>query len=136
MSIVTTSVPEATEVLPATSVWMARMLCAPSPSAEEVMLHVPPATVAVPRLSPASTTPLVFTSSKSVTVAPFSPVPVKTGGLAGSDWIISEGLKGGEQVVVNGLQKARPGMPVKAVPVGGVTKAPAPVPAKSAPAGK
>ena len=45
------------------------------------------------------------------------PQPVKTAGLAGADWIIADGLKGGERVVVNGLQKARPGMPVKAVPV-------------------
>ena len=45
------------------------------------------------------------------------PIPVKTGGLSGSDWIIKEGLKGGEQVIVNGVQKARPGMPVKPVPV-------------------
>lgn len=44
-----------------------------------------------------------------------APRPVKTAGLAGADWIVSDGLKGGEQVVVNGLQKARPGMPVKAV---------------------
>lgn len=42
--------------------------------------------------------------------------PVKTGGLSGSDWIIAQGLKGGEQVIVNGVQKARPGMPVKPVP--------------------
>ncbi|MBF0160177.1 MAG: efflux RND transporter periplasmic adaptor subunit, partial [Magnetococcales bacterium] len=42
--------------------------------------------------------------------------PVTTGGMAGSDFIIREGLKGGEQVIVNGLQKARPGTPVKAVP--------------------
>lgn len=41
--------------------------------------------------------------------------PVKTGGLSGGDWIISEGLKGGEKVIVNGVQKARPGMAVKAV---------------------
>ncbi|MDP2433176.1 MAG: efflux RND transporter periplasmic adaptor subunit [Pseudomonadota bacterium] len=41
--------------------------------------------------------------------------PVKTGGIAGGDWIISEGLKGGEKVIVNGVQKARPGMAVTAV---------------------
>ncbi len=45
-----------------------------------------------------------------------APQPVKTGGMAGGDFIIAEGLKGGEQVIVNGLQKARPGTPVKAVP--------------------
>lgn len=43
------------------------------------------------------------------------PRPVKTGGLSGSDWIIAEGLQVGEQVIVNGLQKARPGAQVKAV---------------------
>lgn len=47
------------------------------------------------------------------------PVPVTTGGMAGTDFIISTGLKGGEQVVVNGLQKARPGAVVKPVPVAG-----------------
>jgi len=46
-----------------------------------------------------------------------APLPVKTGGMAGGDFIIAEGLKGGEQVIVNGLQKARPGTPVKAVPI-------------------
>jgi membrane fusion protein (multidrug efflux system) len=43
-------------------------------------------------------------------------IPVKTGAMSGTDWIIAEGLKGGEQVVVNGLQKVRPGVPVKPVP--------------------
>ena len=46
-----------------------------------------------------------------------TPRPVKTGGLSGNDWIIAEGLSGGEQVIVNGLQKARPGSPVTPVPV-------------------
>ena len=55
-----------------------------------------------------------------------TPRPVKTGGMAGSNWIISEGLSGGEQVIVNGLQKARPGSPVKPVPVGSTSSAPAP----------
>ena len=45
-----------------------------------------------------------------------TPSPVKTGGMAGGDFIIAEGLKGGEQVIVNGLQKARPGTVVKPVP--------------------
>jgi membrane fusion protein (multidrug efflux system) len=46
-----------------------------------------------------------------------TPMPVKTGGMAGSDFVIAEGLKGGEQVIVNGLQKARPGTVVKGVPL-------------------
>ena len=44
-----------------------------------------------------------------------TPRPVKTGSMTGSDFIILEGLQGGEQVIVNGLQKARPGSVVKAV---------------------
>jgi len=44
------------------------------------------------------------------------PVPVKTSGMAGGDFVIADGLKGGEQLIVNGLQKARPGTAVKAVP--------------------
>jgi membrane fusion protein, multidrug efflux system len=46
-----------------------------------------------------------------------TPMPVKTGDMAGEDFIIAEGLKGGEQVIVNGLQKARPGTVVKPVPL-------------------
>lgn len=45
-----------------------------------------------------------------------APRPVRTGSMAGTDFVISEGLKGGEQVIVNGLQKARPGSTVKPVP--------------------
>ena len=44
------------------------------------------------------------------------PRPVKTGSMAGGDFIIAEGLQGGEQVIVNGVQKARPGSVVKPVP--------------------
>jgi membrane fusion protein (multidrug efflux system) len=43
------------------------------------------------------------------------PLPVKTGDMIGEDFIIDAGLKGGEQVIVNGLQKARPGSQVKPV---------------------
>lgn len=42
---------------------------------------------------------------------------VKTGGPNGSDVIIDEGLAGGEQVIVQGLQGVRPGVPVKATPI-------------------
>jgi membrane fusion protein (multidrug efflux system) len=63
-----------------------------------------------------------------------TPQPVKTGGMAGTDFVIASGLKGGEQVIVNGLQKARPGAVVKPVPLGGAPAAPAP--AAPAPANK
>ena len=42
--------------------------------------------------------------------------PVKTGAMSGSDFIVEAGLKGGEQVIVEGLQKARPGSVVTPVP--------------------
>ncbi|ADE12230.1 efflux RND transporter periplasmic adaptor subunit [Sideroxydans lithotrophicus] len=41
--------------------------------------------------------------------------PVKAGDMSGENFIIEEGLKPGDQVIVNGLQKVRPGSPVKAV---------------------
>lgn len=53
------------------------------------------------------------------------PMPVHVGDLHGSDWIITGGLKGGEQVVINGLQKARPGMPVAPVPAAAKNTSPA-----------
>ncbi len=43
--------------------------------------------------------------------------PVKVGERVGNLWIVTEGLKSGERVVVEGLQKVRDGAPVKAVPV-------------------
>ena len=46
-----------------------------------------------------------------------NPQPIKTGGMASTDFVVLNGLKGGEQVIVNGLQKARPGTVVKAVPI-------------------
>jgi membrane fusion protein, multidrug efflux system len=43
------------------------------------------------------------------------PRPIVTGEMAGTDFIVADGLKGGEKVIVNGLQKARPGGTVKPV---------------------
>jgi membrane fusion protein (multidrug efflux system) len=45
-----------------------------------------------------------------------SPRPVKIGGEQRGQWVILDGLKAGEQVVVDGFQKMRPNMPVKPVP--------------------
>ena len=42
---------------------------------------------------------------------------VKTGGEIGANVVINEGLKGGEQIIVEGLQSIRPGQPVQAAPV-------------------
>jgi membrane fusion protein (multidrug efflux system) len=58
-----------------------------------------------------------------------APRPVQTGEMAGGDFVITEGLKPGDRVIVNGLQKARPGSPVKPVewnPAGTAAAASAP----------
>lgn len=44
--------------------------------------------------------------------------PVQVGNAEGDRWIITDGLVGGEQLIVEGLQKIQPGAPVVAVPFG------------------
>lgn len=51
--------------------------------------------------------------------------PVETGDAQGDRWVVQSGLAGGEQVIVEGLQKVQPGMPVTAVPFGAAPQAPA-----------
>ncbi|MDB5907081.1 MAG: efflux transporter periplasmic adaptor subunit [Massilia sp.] len=58
------------------------------------------------------------------------PRPIKIGSQQGANWIVLDGLKAGEQVVVDGFQKMMvPGAPVKPVPF-----APTGTPAGTAPA--
>jgi len=78
-----------------------------------------------------------------------SPRPVKIGSAKGAQWVVLDGLKAGEKVMVDGFQKLRPGATVKPVPwqapgskpAGGVSatagaagaaSAPAPAPAMAA----
>lgn len=42
--------------------------------------------------------------------------PVKMGDWVGKEWVVEEGLSGGETVIVGGLNRLRPGVPVKPVP--------------------
>jgi membrane fusion protein (multidrug efflux system) len=42
---------------------------------------------------------------------------IKIGGETGTDVVVEDGLSGGEQVIVEGLQAMRPGAPVRATPV-------------------
>ena len=46
------------------------------------------------------------------------PRVIKVVRTVGDNWLVSEGLKAGDRVILEGLQKARPGTPVKAVPFG------------------
>ena len=45
-----------------------------------------------------------------------APRPVKVGSAINGQWVVLDGLKTGEQVMVDGFQKLRGGAPVKAVP--------------------
>jgi membrane fusion protein, multidrug efflux system len=47
--------------------------------------------------------------------------PVTVGKAVGDKWVITSGLKAGDRVIVDGLQKAKPGLPVKAVSFTGAT---------------
>ena len=62
--------------------------------------------------------------------------PVKTGAAQGNNWVVTEGLKTGDRVIVEGVQKTKPGAPVKPVPwkgpVGDASAAPAAAPAAGA----
>ena len=62
-----------------------------------------------------------------------TPRPVKTDGAYGTNWIISQGLKEGDTIIVEGLQKAKPGATVKPTPWQKPDAAPAPSAAPPAP---
>jgi len=63
------------------------------------------------QMSPAGAMVLVVDKDGKVGVR-----PVKVGGMSGSTWTITSGLTGGEQVIIEGHMKARPGSTVKTVP--------------------
>lgn len=54
------------------------------------------------------------------------PRPITLGQTVGDKWLVTSGLQPGDKVIVEGLQKVRPGAPIKPVPAG---SAPAAAPA-------
>jgi membrane fusion protein (multidrug efflux system) len=54
-----------------------------------------------------------------------SPRTIKVGGSQNGKWVVLSGLQPGEQVMVDGFQKLRPGAPVKPVPWSATPAAPA-----------
>ncbi len=76
---------------------------------------VRPGTITVPQQAVMRTVDgsMVMTVDAEGKVAPR---PVKTDGAYGAHWIVSSGLKSGDVVIVEGLQKVKPGAPVKALP--------------------
>ncbi|WP_422509321.1 multidrug efflux RND transporter periplasmic adaptor subunit SmeD [Stenotrophomonas sp. GZD-301] len=63
--------------------------------------------------------------------------PVKVSRAVGSKWLVEDGLQAGDKVIVEGLQKIQPGMPVQATEMGAAPAKPAAAPAApAAPADK
>ena len=58
------------------------------------------------------------------------PRVIKVARTVGENWLVSDGLKPGDRVILEGIQRARPGMVVKAVPFGTPAAAPQPAVAK------
>lgn len=82
---------------------------------------------AVTRTNQGDTVLVIGPGSKPV------PRPVKIGSAQGNKWLVLDGLKPGEQVIVDGFQKMMvPGAPVKAVPWTPNASAPAAAPAAAA----
>jgi len=59
---------------------------------------------------------------------------VQTSHTIGDQWLVDEGLRAGDRVIVEGLQKVQPGGAAKAVEAGAATAAGTPDPSKPAPA--
>jgi membrane fusion protein (multidrug efflux system) len=64
------------------------------------------------------------------------PRPIQVGDWVGQDWIITSGLKAGDQVIVDGMVKAAPGKPVRIAQPAPVGAPPAEAPKPAAEAGQ
>jgi membrane fusion protein (multidrug efflux system) len=51
---------------------------------------------------------------------------IETSAAIGDKWLVTSGLKAGDKVIIEGLQKAKPGTKVNIVPVGSVPQSPEP----------
>jgi len=58
------------------------------------------------------------------------PRVIKAARTVGDNWLVNEGLETGDRVILEGIQRARPGTVVKAVPFGSPAAAPQPTPQK------
>lgn len=56
--------------------------------------------------------------------------PIRLGDLQGGNWVVTDGLRAGDRVIVNGLQKAQPGAPVRIAGAKPTAAAPAAAPAQ------
>ena len=72
----------------------------------------------------------IFADGKTANEHVAQPRPVTVGEWSGKDWVILDGLKPGDKVIVDGLTKLRPGEKILAKPVSAEAK---PAAAKAAP---
>jgi len=84
--------------------------------APEAILVPQPAVVIEPN---GSASVMLVTATNTVVAQ-----PIQIGAAVGTDWTVESGLKAGDRVIVAGLQKAMPGMPVAPVLVDETTNAP------------
>jgi membrane fusion protein, multidrug efflux system len=54
-----------------------------------------------------------------------TPRPIKLGAMVAGQWAVLDGLKPGDRVIVDGLQKVQPGQPVRIAPPKGTASTPA-----------
>jgi membrane fusion protein (multidrug efflux system) len=96
---------------------------------------VRPGAIAIPQRAvlEGAGTKMVLTVNAQGTV---EPRPVQVGDWSGEDWVITGGLKAGDQVIVDGMVKARPGSPVKIAQAPTAPSQPGQAPAGQAPADK
>jgi membrane fusion protein, multidrug efflux system len=77
---------------------------------------VAPQTLLVPQpsviISPSGAASVMLVTATNSVVSQ----PIQIGSAVGSDWVVKSGLKAGDQVIVDGLQKVHPGITVKPVP--------------------
>ncbi len=90
---------------------------------------VAPQTMLIPQpsviIGPSGAASVMLVSSDDTV----SSQPVQIGEAVGNDWIVKSGLKPGDRVIVDGLQKVRPGMKVKPAPVQSLQENSTPQPA-------
>ena len=78
---------------------------------------VAPKTFLVPQpaviISPSGSAMVMLVNATNSVV----PQPIELGDAVGTNWVVESGLKAGDRVIVNGIMKAQPGMPVNPVSI-------------------
>lgn len=86
---------------------------------------IKPETILVPQpgvvIQPDGSASVMLVNTTNVAVSQ----PIQLGAAVGTNWVVQSGLKAGDRIIIAGLQKAMPGMPVMPVPVNESSNTPA-----------